>query len=144
MQPHEALSNNEVNKRFEENKDKLLKGRSDYPSYYEFGRTQAIADVWKEKVAINTLIRDENDLKIERVQAGEGVYSGLYITTDYNVSFDEIKDILVSKDFATYVSLLRKYKSGGYYTYNSKDVEQFVNYKLSKIYKNLCLQTKIF
>lgn len=144
MQPHEALSNNEVKKRFEANKGKLLKGRSDYPTYYEFGRTQAIKDVWKEKVAINTLIRNENDLKIERVQAGEGVYSGLYITTDCNVSCDQIKDILISKDFSAYVSLLRKYKSGGYYTYNSKDVEQFINYKLSKIYKNLCLQTKIF
>ncbi len=28
--------------------------------------------------------------------------------------------------------MLKNYKSGGYYTYSSKDLEQYLNYKLSE------------
>ena len=62
---------------------------------------------------------------------GEGVYSGLYAIANVFVSWQKIKDILNSDEFIEYVKLLKKYKSGGYYTYNSKDVEQFINYYLA-------------
>ncbi len=32
--------------------------------------------------------------------------------------------------FLDYVKLLKKYKSGGYYTFNSKDLELYLNFKL--------------
>ena len=39
----------------------------------------------------------------------------------------------VSKEILDgYIKTLKKYKSGGYYTFNSKDVEQYVNYYLSQ------------
>ena len=31
----------------------------------------------------------------------------------------------------TAIKLLKKYKSGGYYTYNTKDVEQYINWYIS-------------
>jgi adenine-specific DNA-methyltransferase len=118
---------------FESHKDALLKGKPEYPTYYEFGRTQALLDVWRNKIAINTIIRTEKDLKIEAVKAGEGLYSGLYILVnkEEDIPFDEIRNILVTSDFANYIRLLKKYKSGGYYTYNTKDVQQYLNYCLT-------------
>lgn len=128
-----------------EHKEELLKGRPEYTGWYEFGRTQALLDVQKEKLAINSLCRTEKDFKLNEVHIGEGIYSGLYIVTDYDIPFDDIKKIIVSTDFVEYVKLLRKYKSGGYYTYNSKDVEQYINcyltYKSTKKYVN---KSKIF
>ena len=109
-------------------KEELLKGKKEYPGWYEFGRTQALLDVYRNKLAINCLCRTEKDIKVEEVKKGEGLYSGLYIITDYTIPFDTIKDIIVSPDFVEYISLLKKYKSGGYYTYNTKDVEQYINY----------------
>ena len=48
-----------------------------------------------------------------------------------NIPFEDIKIILKSEEFAKYVSLLKKYKSGGYYTFNSKDVQQYINYYIT-------------
>lgn len=131
LPPEIALSDPAVKTHFESHKEDILKGKPDYPCYYEYGRTQALLDVWKDKIAINTLLRTEKDLKIEKVKAGQGVYSGLYIINNVEIPFEDIVNILVSPDFAYYVSLLKKYKSGGYYTFNTKDVEQYLNYVLT-------------
>lgn len=113
------------------NREKLLKGNAENPKWYLFGRSQALADVFRPKLAINSLIRTKSDFKLIDLQEGEGVYSGLYITTNFNISFDDIKAIIVSDDFIRYITALKKYKNGGYYTFNSKDLEQFINYSLT-------------
>lgn len=111
-------------------RDELLKGRdvNDVPDWYLYGRTQALKDVWVKKYAINTVVRDKYSLKFNCVEAGSGVYSGLYILSALPES--EIKAALVSDDFIDYIKVLKKYKSGGYYTFSSKDVRQFLNFKL--------------
>lgn len=131
LPPNIVLSDDNVREHFEKHKSYLLKGREEYPTFYEFGRTQALLDVSKDKIAINTLLRTGKDLKIEKVNAGCGVYSGLYITTELNLSIDDFKKILMSKEFTKYISLLKKYKSGGYYTFNTKDVQQYINYYIN-------------
>ena len=131
LQPEVVFSDPQVADHFEKHKEDILKGRKEYSTYYEFGRTQALLDVWKNKIAINTLLRTEQDLKIEEVKAGEGLYSGLYIVSELDIPIEDIKGILVTKDFAKYISLLKKYKSGGYYTFNSKDVQQYINYYIT-------------
>jgi adenine-specific DNA-methyltransferase len=128
---NEVFSDPVISSYFETHKEEILKGKPEYPTYYEFGRTQALLDVWRDKVAINTLVRNENDLKIEIVKSGEGLYSGLYIISDLEIPFDDLKNILKTKDFVDYVRLLKKYKSGGYYTFNSKDVQQYINYYIT-------------
>ena len=100
--------------------------------WYLFGRTQALKDVSKIKYAVNTIIKDVQSVKLEFVPQGCGVYSGLYILTA--VEFEIIQEILCSEEFVAYVKLLKKYKSGGYYTYSSKDLEQYLNYKLTEKY----------
>lgn len=100
--------------------------------WYLFGRTQAIKDVGKDKYAINTIIKDKSSIRFEKVCKGKGLYSGLYILTDINE--EEIRELIVSDEFVSYIRMLANYKSGGYYTFSSKDVEQYLNYKLSQKY----------
>lgn len=99
-------------------------------SWFAFGRSQGIKDTYKDKLALNTLLRTVNDLKLIDVRSGKGVYSGLYIVST-KTDLSLIKSILKSEEFVNYVSLLGKYKSGGYYTFSSKDVKAFVDYKLA-------------
>lgn len=115
------------------NKEKLLKRSSEKDKkmyWYAFGRSQAINDTFKDKIAINTLIRDEKDLKIIKAPAGTGVYSGLYLVGD-NLQFEKIEKLLNNEEFAVYISLLGKYKSGGYYTFSSKNIKAYLDYKMS-------------
>ena len=116
------------------NKEKLSKDRDveDDNYWYLFGRTQALKDVGSMKIAINTILKDKHSIKLEPVPEGKGVYSGLYILTKMGV--EEIRQLIVSEDFINYIKLLKNYKSGGYYTYASKDLEQYLNYKLTEIH----------
>lgn len=109
--------------------NELLKGGPERPDWFLYGRTQALRDVCKPKVAVNSLVRETGNLKIEAVAPGQGVYSGFYLLG--NVSEQDVKSILVTDDFIAYLAMLKNYKSGGYYTYSSKDLEQYVNYQLS-------------
>lgn len=120
-----------ISEHFEKNKDLLLKGRKDNGDWFYYGRTQALKDVSKAKIAINTIIKDIESIKLNYVAPGSGVYSGLYILTD--VPFETIESIIKTEDFIQYISTLKCYKSGGYYTFNSKDLEQYINNKLNKI-----------
>lgn len=114
--------------------DKLTKDRDIEGDkyWYLFGRTQALKDVSKMKYAINTIIKGKDSIKLEKVSAGKGLYSGLYILTE--IEFEEIQQLIYSDDFIEYIKSLKNYKSGGYYTFASKDLEQYLNYKLSEKY----------
>lgn len=108
------------------NKEKLLK-RDNHYQWYLFGRNQAINDTYKDKVAINTIIKDIDSIKINDVKSGCGVYSGLYVL---NCDVDTIKNAL-QQDFIDYIKMLGKYKNGGFYTFSSKDLELFLNYMIN-------------
>ena len=111
----------------------LIKRSSDkgtHNFWYAYGRSQAINDTYKNKISINTLLRTPEDLKIIDAPSGTGVYSGLYIIGS-KVDATSIKKMLSSEEFIAYVSLLGKYKSGGYYTFSSKDLKAFIDYKLA-------------
>jgi adenine-specific DNA-methyltransferase len=108
------------------NKDLLdarsAKGR---PSeWYAFGRSQAIKDVFSDKVAVGMFVKEKNPAKIEHVPAGKGLCSGFYVLSP--MAFPEIKEMLGSDTFLRYVKVLRKYKSGGWYTFSSKDLEKYL------------------
>lgn len=108
-------------------KEKLVSRDAEPASdWYGFGRTQAINDVKYERIGINSLYKDVSDVKVSKLPAGTGCYSGLYIMSEF--SFDEICKALKSKEYIEYISMLGKYKSGGYYTCSSKDIKQYLNY----------------
>ncbi len=131
LQETKIFENENIRHHLLSHKSTLLKGRSEYAGWYLFGRTQALADVYRTKLSINSLVRTKEDLKLVELMSGEGIYSGLYVITNLNIPLQDIKQILISDEFIAYVKLLKKYKSGGYYTFNTKDVEQFINYKLT-------------
>lgn len=128
--PFENLSS-EVKKYLVFNKEKLQKRSVEKKSmWYAFGRSQAINDVFKQKFSINTTIKDINSIKLHEVKSGQGVYSGLYILTE--LSKQELIDIICSEDFIEYIRVLGKCKSGGYYTFSSKDLQQYILFKKEK------------
>ena len=105
------------------NKKALLKrsNEKDKNNYwYAFGRSQAI----------NVLLRTRKDWKFNLAKKGVGVYGGMYIISD-TISYDKIKETLRSDEFISYITLLGKYKSGGYYTFSSKDVNAYLDFKFA-------------
>lgn len=125
-----------------ENKTALLKDSTEEanPNWYLFGRTQALKDVAVLKIAVNTTVKDVKSLKINMVPAGSGVYSGLYVLSD--LDFSIIESLLRTDKFINYISSLKKYKSGGYYTYNSRDLEAFLNYEIQNLIDNGIVQIR--
>ncbi len=136
-QPKERIFEDDAIANYLQNHKKhLLKGKTETenPDWYLYGRTQALKDVWSQKYTVNTILKDVKSIKINAVPAGSGVYSGLYILT--SVSMDVLTQIICNQDFINYISVLKKYKSGGYYTFNSKELEAYLNYKLSRMFSN--------
>jgi adenine-specific DNA-methyltransferase len=97
-------------------------------TWYAFGRSQGINDVYKIKYSINSVIKDISSIKFCKCDVGVGVYSGLYILSD--ISQEIIESCIKSDKFISYIKSLGKYKNGGYYTYSSKDLKQYLNYEL--------------
>lgn len=114
----------------ETRKATLLKGKAEStnPEWYLYGRTQALKDVYAYKIAINTIIKDMDSIRLEPVPDGSGVYSGLYMLT--NVPFSILESLIKSDCFIRYIHTLKCYKSGGYYTFNSKDLEKYINFQI--------------
>lgn len=96
--------------------------------WFEYGRSQGILDIYKNKLSINNLTKD-GSLKIVEA-TGKGVFSGLYILYENEEEKLNIVEKLNSKEFFKYIKTLKKYKSGGYYTFSSKELEQFLNWSL--------------
>lgn len=130
----EFKKHREAYKQLLQHKDKLSRGRDieNKSGWYLFGRTQALKDVARRKYAVNTIVKDLNSIKTEIVPEGAGVYSGLYILTE--IEWETIQSLICSDDFLSYIKLLKNYKSGGYYTFASKDIELYLNYKLTEKY----------
>ena len=130
--PYKDLTENSNIKIYYENYKDMLLQRSLSPDsdWYGFGRTQGINDVYKCKYAINTLIKTSHDLKLTKCDKGVGVYSGLYILTE--VKEFVLHELLYTNEFISYIALLGKYKNGGYYTFSSKDLKNYLEYKYSQ------------
>lgn len=105
-----------------------LESRKTGEPWYAFGRTQAIGDTYKDKWAVRSIIRGPEDMRPVKAIAGVGVYGGLYILTEH----PEGLKALETQDFMNYVRMLGKYKSGGYYTFSSKELENYLNWKYGK------------
>ncbi len=126
-----------MKKYFETHKMRLLKRCLEKNGvWYGFGRSQGINDVYRCKYAVNAIIKTPLDLKLTKCEKGVGVYGGLYILTEVEES--ELREILYHSDFIAYISLLGKYKNGGYYTFSSKDLKNYLEYKYSQrnLHKN--------
>lgn len=107
-----------------QNKARLLARDVPAENWYLFGRSQALRDVYKDKLAVSTLLKSPQDLKISYAPAGVGVYSGLYLTGE--VDEHQIRQMLQNEQFMRYVRLLRKYKRNGFYSFSAIDLEKYL------------------
>lgn len=111
-------------------KDKLLlRNITNKDDWYLFGRTQAIKDINQTKISINTTIKDLKSIKLAKVKPNQAVYSGLYIMSEF-YTFDEIYNVIYTESFLEYIYSLKKYKSGGYFTFSSKELLKYLTYSL--------------
>jgi len=109
-----------------DNRDKLVARKTDEP-WYAFGRTQALNDTLKKKFSMKSLVKTVKDLKLKEIESGTGVYGGLYIIAD-DEKYLNVCQEMMNEDFLDFVRSLRKYKSGGYYTFSSKDFNAYATY----------------
>jgi adenine-specific DNA-methyltransferase len=129
----ELKKNKEIYKYLLSNKDILLdRSLQKNTNWYEFARSQALLDVYKKKIAINTIIRSVDTLKISMLDSGTAIYSGLYILCNDERNFKKIFNILRSNEFIDYVKALNKDKNGLYFYITSTDVKKYINYHLPK------------
>lgn len=112
------------------------------PSWWGYGRTQAINDtlygVKSGRVSLNNLIRGIEDIKLvslDHLNRMWGVYGGFYVVGD-GVTKELVWSILATDEFVAYVKALGHYKSGGYYTFTSKEVEKFINTVIERRMEN--------
>lgn len=117
------------------NKERLLARDAETEAWHLFGRSQAIKDTFRRKYAVNSIVRNAGDVKLEVAEAGQGVYGGLYILT--REPFEAVAAALRSEQFSAYVAMLKNYKSGGYYTFSSRDLELFLNHQLAPTHEQL-------
>ena len=96
--------------------------------WYGFGRSQAIKDTYKNKFAINTIVKTVGDIKLTECSAGTGTYGGLYLITPY--SKEVILEILNSEQFFEYISYVGTKKQGGYWSFNSSQLSKYLNFIL--------------
>lgn len=121
----------DVVKYLEENKEMLLNRDIDKGTpWYGFGRSQAIQDTHKKKFVLNTLYSKKEDVRLVRCPDVAVVYGGIYILGP--IKQEILEEILYSDKYIQYVKTIGKYKSGGYYTLGSKEVENFINFSLLK------------
>ena len=109
------------------NREKL-EGRSTNEPWYAYGRTQAINDTKRVKMAIKSIIKQASDAIPYMVPPQCGVYGGLYIVSDTTEGIERLN----TEHFMNYVKMLGKYKSGGYYAFSSKELENYLNWVYAK------------
>ena len=133
IEPSKIYENGIIMGYLEQYKDELMKRKSDstIADWFYYGRSQGLKDTNRVRLAINTIIKDITNIKFNIIPIGSSVYSGLYMYSD-KYTMRDIQKALLCNEFIKYVKSLRKYKSGGFYTFSSKDIEMYLNYKLNK------------
>ena len=111
-------------------------------NWWLYGRSQGIKDMYKHKITFNNLIKTNDDIKSSHALSGHGVYSGYYIVGEIRGALEKAIEVVQkikmgfdNDEFINYVKSLGKYKSGGYFTFSSKELEDYLNYKIEETYE---------
>lgn len=105
--------------------EKLKNRNSDINSFwFEYGRSQALAHMNKEKLLVSTIITNEVD--VYKIDIETIPYSGIYITIkDHNYSLDDAITILRSSQFMEYVRSIGISVSGKSLRITCKDINNY-------------------
>jgi len=129
------LKNPELHEKLEKNRERLSSRSLQRREWYEFARSQGIKDFVRNDVytlVINNLLKENDNLKIKIFDKGNQnvVFSGYYIQSDSRAQLEKISQYLLGTEFLDFISKLNKYKSGGYFSFSSKELENYLNYKI--------------
>ncbi len=104
---------------------KLEKRNSDSnASWFEYGRSQALSHLNKEKLLMSTIIT--NNVEVYKIDSTTIPFSGIYITTkDSNYTLDDAMNILKSKEFLKYIQGIGISVSGKSLRITCKDINNF-------------------
>lgn len=112
---------------FLKNKELFLNRDLDknWKEWYQFGRSQSIQNIHQKKIVINNIIKDS--VRFFELNSEIMVYSGLYIISN---NIDYIRERLSSQDFIDYVKIVGKDMRGGYKSFTSKNLSNFLNMEI--------------
>lgn len=96
-------------------------------NWYGIGRSQGMKDIDTLKYAVPNLVKDENDVRFFKADSGVGVYGGMYAVAPADVINRKLVD--EKENFFKFIRCLKHYKSGGYYTFTSVELEKYLNYE---------------
>lgn len=114
----------EATKYLESYTEKLRKRKADKStSWFEYGRTQALAHLNQPKLLLSTVVTKE--VKVYKLDKECIPYSGIYIVPRNNLPLSKAKEILESKDFYEYVKGIGINASGSSLRITAKDIENF-------------------
>lgn len=104
--------------------EKLSKRDSDKgSSWFEYGRSQALAHLNQNKLLISTIITDK--VKTYLLNNDEIPTSGLYITPKAEYGLDVAKQILYTDEFLNYVKSIGVVANGNSFRVSPKDINNF-------------------
>ena len=98
-------------------------------TWYEFGRSQGVQTIHKEKIVLSTLVNGE--INFYRLPKDVFVYSGIFITQKNELSdWKIIEQTLCSDEFYKYIRITGKDFSGGYKSISTKQIKEYrIDYK---------------
>lgn len=106
------------------NIEKLNNRKSDENSkWFEYGRSQAIDSILKDKLLISTVITKE--VHVYPIEKGAIPYSGIYIQAKGNQDLEQARQILESQEFFEYIEKIGIHASGESYRITSKDISNY-------------------
>lgn len=106
------------------NKEELKSRDSDKNAkWYEYGRSQALRHINKNKLLISTIIT--KTVKVYELDANVVPYSGIYIIPRENASLEDAKLILQTERFFNYLLTKGVKVSGDSIRISSRDVEEY-------------------
>lgn len=104
--------------------EKLEERKSDKNrSWFEYGRTQALAHLNQPKLLLSTVVTKE--VKVYELKRECIPYSGIYVVPISNLPLSRAKEILESKDFYEYVKGVGINASGSSLRITAKDINNY-------------------
>ncbi len=111
-------------KYLEKNKEELDKRAADKSAkWFEFGRSQAVQNMNREKLLISTVVTNEVD--VYDVSCRAVPYAGIYIISDKGYDLKLAKKILKSKSFLQYIRGIGTPASGKSLRITANDINGF-------------------
>lgn len=92
--------------------------------WYEYGRSQAIKNIWGPKILISKVISDCTEAYL--LEDEEVPYSGIYITSSGNADLSDLLEVFKSKRFKQYISKVGLSVSGTSRRIITKDIEEYI------------------